>query len=342
MSRPITLVVSLSTTDETHVVLGIPTYNDAETIGDTLECIAAQTRRPDLVLLCDKSDDNTQKTAQDVAKKYDLPLEVISQESDGVAGAYNELLGRIERSYDIFLTLQSDLTVDEDWVETHLKVHNEYPKVDMVNGTIQDAPREDGFKEPTDPSYYLGRNFSVKSGVLEAIDGWDENFLRGEDWDMRIRLAGANTTVYSTTDVGYRWQCQDPYITLSKARRRPTVASFLAKYGQWYLWFHPSHFVSDGLSVAAVILSIVGLICLPVLPFVGALSLSATLVVVGLYTALHNLLRGSVDGKHFVGPIRKQFLNGIAVLYAIKRIRNSDTEWNMTGFNPDNIPRYKF
>jgi len=159
---------------------------------------------------------------------------------------------------------------------------------------------------------------------------------------MRIRLAGEGVRAYAKTVLGYTWQTEDPYITLSKAKRRPTAVSFLSKYGPWYLWFHPSHVVSDGLSVAAVATAALGALATPLSPFVGALSLSAMLVVVGLYTLLHNLARGGVDGKHFVGPIRKQFLNGIAVVYALRRVVREDPDWNTTGFDPDNVPRYKF
>lgn len=324
-----------------RVVLGIPTYNDADTIGETLSRVARQTRRPDRVVFCDNSEDGTREVIQNAAEEYDLKVEILDQQSDGVAGAYNELLDHVSGEYDVFVTLQSDLIVEDDWLEGHLTIHREHPDVDMVNGPHLDASRKEGFVDPDDKSYYLGRNFSVKRGTLEAIDGWDEHFLRGEDWDMRIRLAGADTTVYSTTEVGYRWQREDPYITLGKAKRRPTSVTFLSKYGGWYLGFHPSHVVSDALALWAL----VALCCValgPLNPFLGLAGLVLLVPSVLGYWAGHVLLRGAVDGDQFLGVVRKQFLTGISVVYALRRVADRDRPWNRSGFDPENTPRYRF
>ena len=193
-----------------RVVVGIPTHNDSASIDKTLSYLAAQTYSPDLIVFCDNSDDSTRNIIQENSSEFRPSIKIINQQSDGVAGAYNEILSYIEGQYDIFITIQSDLKFNDSWIENHVNLHMNNPELDMVNGPYKHADRKEGFMEPDDKSYYLGRNFSVKKGVLEEIDGWDENFLRGEDWDMRIRLAGADTTVYSTTEVGYDWQREDP------------------------------------------------------------------------------------------------------------------------------------
>lgn len=334
----------------TEMVVGIPTYNNEETIGQTLDMLFDQERRPDRVVFCDKSSDDTravirERARSQVAVEDDeaVPrIEILDQTGDGVAAAYDQVLRHVEGEYDLFVTLQSDLVVDDDWLAGHERLHRERPEIDLVNGDSKANEPTDREVDPDDRPYYVGRNFSAKAGALEAIDGWDSNFLRGEDWDMRIRLAGAGTRSYARTALGYTWQTTDPYITLSKAKRRPTAATFLAKYGTWYLRFHPSHVISDGLSVAAVVLAALAVLSVPVSPLLAVLAGVCLLGVVGAFTLAHNLLRGGVDGKRVVGPVRKQFLNGIAVLYAIRRLQRRDHDWNMAGFEPDRIPRYKF
>lgn len=330
------------TADQPTVVVGIPTYNNADTIRGTTEQVLEQTRSPDRVVFCDKSDDETPDIIREYEDKYtDVDIEILKQESDGVAGAYDEILEYIQGEYDIFVTLQSDLVVDTEWIEDHVAVHKENPDIHLVNGDWKGRDPTDREVQPNERPYYVGRNFSAKAGALETIDGWDPNFLRGEDWDMRIRLAGANIRSYACTDLGYEWQQEDPYITVSKAKRRPTSLSFLSKYGLWYLWFHPSHVVADALSVGGLLTGVAAALTLPILP----LSLLFALLFVGFlltYLTAHVALRGGVDKDLFVGPARKQLLNGIAVLYAAKRIAIEKPDWNMTGFEPENVPRYKF
>jgi GT2 family glycosyltransferase len=328
---------------DAHVVVAIPTYNNETTVGETLDMLFTQERPPDQVVVCDASTDGTRRVIRERAiMEPEIDIDVIDQPREGVADAYDAILSYVAGKYDLFVTLQADLLVDDDWLAGHLRLHREHHKIDIVTGDHTDRSptnREVGSHERP---YYVGRNFSAKRGVLERIDGWDPNFLRGEDWDMRIRLAGAGIRSYACTAVSYRWLRQDSYITLSKAKRRPTAVTFLAKFGPWYAWFHPSHIVSDLLSLGAVVLGAVTLLTLPVSPVFALVSsglFAATLLVYGV---AHVLLRGGVDGDIFCGPPRKQLLTGISVLYALRRVLDSGPVWNMAGFDPQNVPRYKF
>ena len=325
------------------VVVGIPTYNNEESIGDTIELLVNQTRPPDRILCCDASTDRTPEIIDSYRETTDqVSIETIRQQSDGVAGAYNEILDHIEGEYDIFATIQSDLQYPNDWVEGHLRIHREQPDIDIVTGDYVERKELHSEVQPDDRTYYVGRNFSAKAGTLERIDGWDANFLRGEDWDMRIRLAGVGTRVYTDTSLAHDWNEDDPYVTLSKAKRKPTSVTFLAKYGRWYLGFHPSHVVSDLLGLGAVVLGAMAVLTTPFAPVLGvALAVLFALSLV-VYTVAHNMLRGTVDGKMVWGPVRKQLLNGIAVAYALRRVGTADVDWNMTGFDPEAVPDYDY
>lgn len=327
------------------VIVGVATYNNVDDVGHTIEMLLKQTRPPDQIIFCDRSTDGTRNRIRDYQEQSEqTSIEIIDQSGDGVADAYNCILNHISGQYDIFATIQTELRVDKDWLEGHVDVHNTYSDVDMVMGDYKQNEPTDRIVDPDERPYYVGRNFSAKDGVLEQISGWDPNFLRGEDWDMRIRLAGAGTRVYAKTDLGYEWQsnADDPYVTLSKAKRKPTSVSFLSKYGVWYLKFHPSHIISDTLSLTSVLTALGTVGFLPVAPTLSATFAVVFILTVAAYWLGHLLLRGGVDSDFLVGPTRKQLLSGIAVLYAFNRIIRGDTHWNMEGFEPENIPRYKF
>jgi glycosyltransferase involved in cell wall biosynthesis len=328
---------------EPTVVVGIPTYNNVSDIDGTIEMLLAQTRPPDRIIFCDKSSDGTRDRIRAYQNRAEIPdIEIIDQSGDGVADAYNNILRYVSTEYDIFATIQTEITVDDDWIAGHVDVHTKRPEIDMVMGDNKANKPTDREVDPDDRPYYVGRDFSAKAGILERIDGWDSNFLRGEDWDMRIRLAGEGTRVYAKTDLGYEKNWDDPYITLSKAKRKPTSVSFLSKYGLWYLGFHPSHVISDSLSLVAILAGVGTAIFLPVAPTLAAISTVVFTLSVITYWVGHLMLRGGVDQDVIVGPTRKQLLHGIAVVYAYNRVVRGDVKWNMSGFEPENIPRYKF
>ena len=326
-----------------EVIVGVPTYNNEDTIGPTIEMLLGQTRSPDRIVFCDKSDDQTRERIRDFQQEdQDVSIEILDQEGSGVADAYNEILKYVSGEYDLFATIQTDLTIDENWLGGHLEIHEKHPEIDMVTGAGGDRKMSSYEATPDNSAYYTGRNFSVKAGVLERVDGWDTNFLRGEDWDMRIRLAGAGTRVFASEELLHDWQQSEPSISLSKAKRKPTSVTFLSKYGNWYTKFHPSHVLSDIMSVTAIVGAggTVGL--LPIVPTMAAASAFLLSLSVVIYWIGHISTRGGVDGDRLLGPTRKQLLNGIAVFYAFNRVVLNDVEWNLTGFNPENIPRYKF
>lgn len=331
-------------------VVCIPTYNNEDSISSTLSLLDSQTHNPDRVVVCDKSEDRTPEMIKSFAAETELTIELIRQKGDGVAAAYNQILNHISGQYDIFLTFQTNISIPGDWLSNHLKIHAERPGIDLVTGDrlgnedeggVRTRPRECEVTPDQSP-YYVGRNFSAKAGVLERIDGWDQNFLRGEDWDMRIRLAGAETRVYTTQTAGWEWQsgADDPTITFSKTKRRPTSLTFLAKYGTWYAKFHPSHIIGDGLSLLAVVFTLLMAVTFPFSPNLSVMSFFATVGCIVPYVTALGILRGGVDNSSFIRPVVKQYLVGVGVCYAARRLLRGDYDWNMAGFEPENIPRY--
>lgn len=324
------------------IVVGIPTYNNEADIDSTFSLLEAQSRPPDRVVFCDKSTDRTPELINDWAATVPFQVEIVEQKGDGVADAYDTILSYLDGEYDLFVTLQTEITVEDDWLELHVETHRENPDIGLVTGDNKWHDPTHREVTPDERPYYVGRNFSAKQGILESIDGWDSNFLRGEDWDMRIRLAGEGVRCYARTELGYEWQREpEPYVTLSKAKRKPTSLTFLSKYGRWYLRFHPSHVIADTVSAGAVASGSLAILTLP-LPVSSLLWGTLMLLLIGVYWAAHVTLRGHVQGDWGIGIVRKQLLNGIAVFYAARRLAGTHPEWNMSGFDPEGTPNFKF
>lgn len=327
--------------EDPTIAVGIPTHNNEETIDRTVDQLLSQTLQPDVVAVCDNSRDRTPEIVAEKASDADVDIELLEQTGDGVAAAYNQLWDHLAPEYDVFATIQTNLVVGEDWLEGHVSTHRNHPGVGIVTALGDDVCREIG---PDEQGYYTGRNVSFKSGVLERVDGWDDNFLRGEDWDMQIRFAGAGVRSYRCSRYSYGWLDEygsdDPYISLAKTKRRPTALTFLKKYGSWYLRYHPSHIVHDLLSVAATVLGALSVLLFPVSTTLAALLAIGCLLSVVAYDAGHVLVRGPVRGSYVFRPIRKQFFNGIGVLYAARRVQRVD-DWNMAGFDPAAIPSFE-
>ena len=298
-------------------VIGIPTYNNESTIQDTLSIIANQTVVPDKLVICDASDDKTPEIVQEFAERTDsFDVTLIKQDGDGVADAYNQILENID-DYDIFGTIQTNFKIPDNWVESAIRLHKKYPNIDIINSSSEHNVELD----PDHIDYFSGRCFTSKSGILESVNGWDKNFLRGEDWDIQIRLAQSGTRSLGADALAYSELADDPPISFRKARRKPTSAMFLAKYGHWYIKYHPSHVIGDIIGVLAVL-------TLPLIIVSPLLALIPMAYVVG-----YDLIEGGLGGSLVKTPLKKCYLDGYGFLTSSLSIMRTDYEWNMEGFS---------
>lgn len=306
-----------------NITIGIPTFNNEDSIKRTIEVFSQQTIAPSELIFCDASSDRTPEIIQAKAKEIDkFEITLLEQTGDGVAQAYNQILEYLGKDYDIFATLQTTWEVDDDWVENAIHLHEKHPEVDIINPCA-------GIHRPldkSDQSYFTGRNFTAKQGVLESVDGWDENFLRGEDWDIRIRLANTGVTVFGTDLLMHKNIIDDPQITLRKAIRKPNSAMFLAKYRMWYLKYHPSHVLADTLCL----LAISGIIASMFVPPYG---IAVALLATGTYIGGYAITKGS-SKDDVANIIQRQLFDGIGVSFSIIRLVTNDFDWNYSGFNP--------
>lgn len=287
-----------------NITLGLCTRDNEDTIEETLTSILKQKRLPDEIIICDKSRDKTLKIIESLLFGV-LPLKIINQKGDGVGDAYQQIYLNLCNT-DVFVTLQTNLRVEEDWLKKIEMGFEDNPWADIISS----SPK----------AYFTGRNMAIRIETLRRVDGWDNRFLRGEDWDIHIRLKRIGAKSVYVNGINHRWIKKDDTDTIWKSLRKPTSITFLAKYGLWYLKFRPIHVLGDLSS-----LFLIGcFVTLPIFTYIGLVAIILNILGFGI---VHNLFYGWRISL-FPRTVKHQFLNGIACLscLVLRRYKEEEVE----------------
>jgi glycosyltransferase involved in cell wall biosynthesis len=117
-------------TDTKSVSIVIPVYNEAGTIADCLDAIAAQTVRPYEVIVVDNN--STDETVE-IAESYHF-VRVVNESRQGVVHARDT--GFNMASGAIIGRIDADTIMAEDWVMTVQRIFMD-PEIDAVSGRAQ-------------------------------------------------------------------------------------------------------------------------------------------------------------------------------------------------------------
>jgi hypothetical protein len=185
----------------------IPAYNAADTLGEAINSVLAQTRKDfEVIVIDDGSNDNTAVIA---ASFTDRRVKVYSQENAGPSAARNRGIARAMGEY------VSSLDSDDLWLPDYLaemgRALEENPQADFAytHAWILDAsdrfrtvptgawhrpptpmlPREQFIAELLQECFVNAP--TVRRTALEQVGGYDESISHGEDWELWLRLANA-------------------------------------------------------------------------------------------------------------------------------------------------------
>lgn len=274
------------------VVFGMCTRNEADTIRETMQSIRDQTTPPDVVVVCDDSDDGTTAIVESVFTDSTVPVDVFQQEHyEGHGGARQELFERAATyEPDLLCLLDAEHAIGPDWFAEVLAFRAANPEYDLLTGP--GCPREvhRPCESPHDPLYYRHATMAVEFATLERVGGWDPDFGRGEDWDLALRLYRADVRAFTST----RW-CSRFIGSVDFTTRRariagnPTSVPYLAKYGPWYARFHPAQVLKDAASVLFYFLLVVAVFSLPLGPLAPSVPLFAAGFVAVGYALAYNV-----------------------------------------------------
>ncbi|WP_214465633.1 glycosyltransferase family 2 protein [Microbacterium flavescens] len=183
-------------TDPTVSVV-IPAKDDAELLARCLAALAAQTRRPDEVVVVDNgSSDGTARVARDAGARTLLcPEKGIPAAS---AAGYDAATG------DLVLRLDADCVPAAEWVERVVAAFEAWPEVGAITGgaTFIDGPR--WLRGPL-ARVYLGAYVAASAPALGHVPLFGSNLaLRRRVWDdVRAEVHRHDPEVHDDLDLSF-------------------------------------------------------------------------------------------------------------------------------------------
>jgi len=216
----------------------VPTYNYGRFIGETLECLRAQTYANwECVIVDDGSTDNT---TQQVARftEQDARFKYLRQQNARQAAAKNNGLRNSAGVYIQFL--DADDLIEPHKFEKQVEYLEAHPEIDIVYGSMRYFTTEN----PSDRRYWVwGENKPwmpevsgsgkevltavvrqnimvinaplIRRSVVDAVGLFDNRLPPAEDWDYWVRCAAA----------GMRFQFEDWSGTLALVRWHSSSSS---------------------------------------------------------------------------------------------------------------------
>ncbi|WP_137652106.1 glycosyltransferase family 2 protein, partial [Bifidobacterium moukalabense] len=174
----------------------IPTFNRADTIGDSIKSVLEQTFKDfEVVVVDDGSTDNTESI---IASLGDSRIKYVMQDNAGACAARNN---GIRHAHGEYIAFQDS---DDHWMprklEKQLQNINLYnSKIDICKmhsvGLPEDEyePCRQAIKANFSYEYLLGRNFVSTQMILARHELFEDNLFdvkipRFQDWDLMLRL----------------------------------------------------------------------------------------------------------------------------------------------------------
>ncbi|MFZ3137366.1 MAG: glycosyltransferase family 2 protein [Thermodesulfovibrionales bacterium] len=222
----------------------MPLYNKEAEINRAIKSVFAQTVKDfELVIINDGSTDKGPELVRDIR---DPRIRVIDQKNAGVSAARNR--GIQEVRSDLIAFLDADDEWKPDFLETILTLRKNYPvcsvfatnyifrrKNDYSRSTIiRGLPR--GFKEgiltdyfkiasQSDPPLWTSA-VAVTKKAMEAVGGFPEGVISGEDLLTWARLAVRFEVAYTTEQKAYFWE---PIIVSDRPGRIPDMPDIVGQ-----------------------------------------------------------------------------------------------------------------
>jgi glycosyltransferase involved in cell wall biosynthesis len=178
----------------------VPCFDQGHFLSLAIESVLAQTYSTiEITVVDDGSADNS----YEVAGRYP-GVRRVRQPHRGVAAARNR--GLVESNGELMVFLDADDCLLPDAVQTGVSALLNRPNIAFVAGTSRDIGddgtvlRKGGQTLVTQDHYlrlledcfiWSGSSIVYRRDALEAVDGFDESLVAGDDYDLYLRLAYA-------------------------------------------------------------------------------------------------------------------------------------------------------
>jgi glycosyltransferase involved in cell wall biosynthesis len=192
--------------EEPPLTVIIPSYNRRDPLGKVLAALRRQSYSPelfDVLVVLDGSTDGSAELVRSLETPYELS--VAEQHNRGLAAARNH--GAREAREELLVFLDDDLVPETQFLAAHVAGHDSASSDHVVLGYCPPLARDGGFwavffgaiwdlhYRSKAQAYHrwtyadiVGGNCSVARSLVLESGGWDERFVRREDWEFGVRL----------------------------------------------------------------------------------------------------------------------------------------------------------
>lgn len=213
----------------------IPSYNSGLTIEGCLSSVLQQDyprEKYEVIVIDDGSSDESDK----LILKY--PVMLLMQKHSGPGAARNK--GLRYAKGEIIIFLDSDCTVDVDWISTHVQAHGNQSRtkpVGCIGGAIKPSLNDTNFIELCDyysswyspPRVHKGKeyeylpstNLSMRKKVMDEMGGFEESLWCGEDIALGMKLREFGYSIIHNPSI------------LCYHRNRRTIKTYLYHHYNW-------------------------------------------------------------------------------------------------------------
>jgi glycosyltransferase involved in cell wall biosynthesis len=197
---------------DARLTVVVPTYNRREHLRRVLAALSRQSypaERFEVVVVVDGSTDGSAELVRSWETPYEL--RVFEQDNRGLAATRNR--GALEAREELIVFLDDDLLPEHQFLAAHADAHSKPLGRHVVLGACPPAPAGRSFwgtyfrsiwgrhyrckAQPHHRWTYadiVGGNCSLSRSLIVESGGWDERFVRREDWELGVRLLRAGAS----------------------------------------------------------------------------------------------------------------------------------------------------
>jgi glycosyltransferase involved in cell wall biosynthesis len=177
----------------------IPTLNEEANITECLHSIRAQNLPCEIIVVDGGSTDKT----VELAKVYADKVYVLEKQGIGLARDYGTRLS----SGNIIVSADGDCLYPSGWLERLTKPFED-PYIVVVGGSFKpkdSSPLANMFAgsltfAASTKNLFVGSNMAFRKDAFFKVGGY-RKFLRGEDWDLSLRLARVGKAFYEPSAI---------------------------------------------------------------------------------------------------------------------------------------------
>lgn len=193
----------------TIVSVVIPVYNNPLGLLDTLKSLVVQNYKDfEIIIIDNKSTDNTLKTAEDFAKRFQKTIKVITENNIQSSYAARNKGIKVSRG-SIIAFIDADMTVEKNWLRKIVEIFNKNTNIDYLGCKVDICLRNKNIFELYDEmvgfpikKYITHNNFIptcclvVRKVLFDKVGLFDHRLISSGDYEFGNRVFEAGYKLY--------------------------------------------------------------------------------------------------------------------------------------------------